>query len=109
MPFSYSGLHAATGPGDGDTTGLESAIEERAAIHTRAALGASDCRTLARAAHTLKGSLGNFAAGAACEASLRLEEAAQQGDLELAQQAWGQLVSEVGKVTAALEQVLGQT
>ena len=73
--------------------------------NTHAALCAGEFPTLARAAHTLKGSLGNFAAGAAFEASLKLEKAAKQSDHEMAQQAWNQLVAEVKKVTVALEQL----
>jgi PAS domain S-box-containing protein len=47
----------------------------------RAALAAGDAPRLRRAAHTVKGGVGHFAAAAASEAAARLEAAARAGDL----------------------------
>jgi HPt (histidine-containing phosphotransfer) domain-containing protein len=48
------------------------------------AVAASDSKKLAQAAHTLKGSVGNFCAKPATEAALRLEMMGRSGDLALA-------------------------
>lgn len=76
---------------------------------TQAALATGDWDTVARAAHTLKGSLGNFGAEAAYDASLKLEKAAKQSDREIAQQAWTRLVRETARVSTALEQMAAES
>jgi two-component system sensor histidine kinase/response regulator len=52
----------------------------------RAALGGADSKTLETAAHTLKGSVGNFAASVPWETALRLELLAKSGQLSGAQE-----------------------
>jgi two-component system sensor histidine kinase/response regulator len=50
-------------------------------VAIREAVACGDARTLERAAHTLKGSVSNFAAPAAAAAVLRLERMGREGDL----------------------------
>ena len=69
---------------------------------TGAALASGDFETLTRAAHTLKGSLRNFAAKEAHEAALALETAARQVNLGTAQEAWALLTIKVGELQSAL-------
>jgi signal transduction histidine kinase/CheY-like chemotaxis protein/HPt (histidine-containing phosphotransfer) domain-containing protein len=74
----------------------------------QAALEACDCQTLARAAHTLKGSLANFSAAGAHEATLALEKAARSDDVEAARLAWTRVVRQVGEVRSALGELANQ-
>jgi HPt (histidine-containing phosphotransfer) domain-containing protein len=66
------------------------------------AVRARDAEALERAAHTLKGSLGNFAAEAAFETALRLEKMGRSGDLTGAEGALQQLVIELERLRPAL-------
>ena len=68
----------------------------------RQAIERQDTRALERAAHTLKGSVGNFAARAAYEAALRLETMARQGDLSQAESAFRALEQELERLTPTL-------
>ena len=68
----------------------------------RSAVHSGDAATLARAAHTLKGCVGNLGAGTAFEAALRLELLAREGRLSEAQRAALELESEVARFEAAL-------
>ena len=68
----------------------------------REALDRGDGRALERSAHTLKGSIGNFTAGAAFEAALRLETLGRAGDLPGAEAAWPALQDEIERLSKAL-------
>lgn len=70
--------------------------------HLRAALAEGDAAALARAAHALKGCLANLGGQAACQAALRLEHLARQGDLNLAGNACAALESEIERFERAL-------
>ena len=72
-------------------------------IHTH--LEAGDGHQLSRAAHRFKGAVSNFDATAAREASDMLETAAQNGDLQQAQEAWAHLKLVMSELTAILERV----
>jgi HPt (histidine-containing phosphotransfer) domain-containing protein len=71
----------------------------------RDAVRRGDAGRLARAAHTLKGMLGNLSASAACEAALRLEQLARQGDLAGTAAAFRALEVEVDRAQAALQEL----
>lgn len=71
-----------------------------AAIHD--ALSHGNAQTLTYAVHTLKGSVGNFAATGAFEASLRLEKLGRQGNLSQAKVALAELEEQL----ACLEPIL---
>jgi HPt (histidine-containing phosphotransfer) domain-containing protein len=61
-----------------------------------------DSPELARAAHSLKGSVSNFAAKDAHEAALRLEMIGRQGDLARAEEALMSLAGEIERLKPAL-------
>ncbi|MGC8834997.1 MAG: Hpt domain-containing protein, partial [Armatimonadota bacterium] len=69
----------------------------------REALDRSDWEALARAAHTLKGSVGNFAAQSSVEAALNLENAAKSGNPVEAELAYSALVTEIDRLRPVLE------
>jgi signal transduction histidine kinase/CheY-like chemotaxis protein/ligand-binding sensor domain-containing protein len=58
---------------------------------------------LERAAHRLKGSVGNFAAKPAFEAAFQLEKIARQGDLDKVPEALSALESQIARLQLALE------
>ena len=62
-----------------------------------------DARGLERAAHALKGSVGNFAAYAAFDAALVLELMGRQGDLTRAEEACTALKAEMRRLQSSLE------
>jgi len=64
---------------------------------------------LARLAHTIKGSAGNFLARASFEAAERLEALAEQGDFLRAQEAMSALEREMQRLTQALLALRGVT
>jgi CheY-like chemotaxis protein len=68
----------------------------------REALTRRDPQALQRAAHTLKGSVANFAAQSAFEAALRLEMMGRQGDLREAEEAYVALQQEIERLEPAL-------
>jgi HPt (histidine-containing phosphotransfer) domain-containing protein len=68
----------------------------------REALGHKDAMTLQRAAHTLKGSVGNFAAGEAVEAAQRLEAIGRAQDWRRAEEAWTALNEAIDRLKPAL-------
>jgi CheY-like chemotaxis protein len=70
------------------------------------AVNRGDAEGLRLAAHSLKGSVGNFAAPAAYEAARRLEEMAREGDLSHVQEAWLSLESEIIRLEPALASTL---
>jgi two-component system, sensor histidine kinase and response regulator len=69
----------------------------------RAAVERGDAAALRLSAHTLKGSLGNFAAARAVEAAKRLEMMGKQGDLSEAPQALVVLEQELDRFLPELE------
>jgi two-component system sensor histidine kinase/response regulator len=64
-----------------------------------------DARAVEKAAHALKGSVANFAAQAAFDAALRLEEIGRSGDLAVAAVALENLEREITRLTPALAKV----
>jgi two-component system, sensor histidine kinase and response regulator len=69
----------------------------------RSAVELKDAPAIERAAHTLKGSVGNFGADAAVQASLKLEVMGRQSDLEHAGEAFRSVEQEIHRVLAAIE------
>ena len=70
----------------------------------RQALERRDAKLLERAAHTLKGSAGNFAAHGVTSAAFNMESVARGGDLTAARQSLGAIESEVARLLPALQQ-----
>ncbi|MBI2834919.1 MAG: response regulator [Acidobacteria bacterium] len=68
----------------------------------KVAIARQDCSTLERAAHFLKGSVGNFCAPAVFEAALRLERMARNGDLSGAEEAAARLEDGIERLRRAL-------
>jgi len=79
----------------------------QASIHDALEHGDSDA--LARAAHTVKGSVANFAAGQAFEAALNLEQTARRGDLTSAAGAVEALDGALEELCEALAGVAKET
>ena len=69
------------------------------------ALTDQDVEKLATSAHSLKGSVGNFAAGRTFLAAQSVERSAREGDLEGARQAFATLNLEIELLKPALEQI----
>jgi HPt (histidine-containing phosphotransfer) domain-containing protein len=67
------------------------------------AVAAGNAEALERAAHTLKGSVGNFGAEAAFEAALRLEKMGRSRDLSGVEAALRALEEEMERLRPALE------
>lgn len=76
---------------------MQAAIEE--------ALAHGDAKALQHAAHTLKGSVGNFGAQAAFDAALALEQMGRQGDLSGAEAALAHLTAEIARLQPVLLQL----
>ncbi|MFH1314371.1 MAG: response regulator [Candidatus Eisenbacteria bacterium] len=68
----------------------------------RQAAADGDCKKLERAAHTIKGSVGNFAARLAFDAAQRVEELGREGDLDHAVEAFKKLEQEIERLKPAL-------
>lgn len=68
----------------------------------RTAVERGDSKALEQVAHALKGAVGNFAATAAFEAALRLEEMGRAGDLTGAEAALARMEMEMERLTEAL-------
>jgi HPt (histidine-containing phosphotransfer) domain-containing protein len=68
----------------------------------RAAIAEGDPRKLKSAAHSLKGSVDNFAAKGAFEQALRLEMLGRHGKLSGAQEACAALESEIDRIKPIL-------
>jgi CheY-like chemotaxis protein/HPt (histidine-containing phosphotransfer) domain-containing protein len=66
---------------------------------------AGDLSRLARAAHTLKGSVSIFAAQAAYDAALRIEKMGRAGNASEFDQAWADLQHETDQLLSAFERV----
>src|SRR6266849_2996371 len=69
----------------------------------REAVARGDARALERAAHTLKGTVSNFAAPAATAAALRLEQMGREGNLAQAGEACAALEAEIERLKPLLE------
>jgi HPt (histidine-containing phosphotransfer) domain-containing protein len=69
------------------------------------AISRGDAEAVARAAHTLKGSAGNFAAQKAFAAAQSMESLGKSGDLSPAQQAFLTLESELALLGARLRKL----
>lgn len=70
------------------------------------AILAEDCEAAARAAHTIKGSVGNFGGRAAAEAAQKLENLARQGDKPAIPGALKMLENEIERLLPALTENL---
>ena len=68
----------------------------------RASITRRDANALERAAHTLKGAVGNFGARSAFEAALRLEVMGRDGDFAKAAEACVELEKEIARLERAL-------
>lgn len=74
----------------------------------RAAVDGREARDLERAAHALKGSVGNFGAQAAYEAAWLLEEIGRSGDLAQSAMALAALETELSYVAVDLEAIIAE-
>jgi HPt (histidine-containing phosphotransfer) domain-containing protein len=72
-------------------------------------LAAKDAKTVERAAHRLKGSLGTLAAMAAHAAALELEVIGRSGDLSHADAAWKSLEHELTRLRPELQRLSEQS
>jgi CheY-like chemotaxis protein len=68
----------------------------------RAGLSQGDAALAQRAAHKLKGTLGNFGAHAAFETAMRLEMQCRAGDMQGVEEVWGVLAKEIERLLPAL-------
>lgn len=68
----------------------------------------TDAALLERAAHSLKGSVGNFGAERAFNAAYRLEVMGREGSLAEAAPAFAELEKEFGKLKDAMKQALSE-
>ena len=68
----------------------------------REAVVSRNAKALERAAHTLKGSVSNFAAEAAFQAALRLEKMGRTGELAGVDQAFATLEAEMERLQPAI-------
>jgi len=75
------------------------------AARIQTALASRDGEELAKAAHALKGSVGNFGAAQAVEAASEIERHGRSGVLSAAQDAWARLDSELVVVRNELERL----
>lgn len=73
----------------------------------RDALSSGDLDLLGRLAHSVKGSVGVFAARESFAAAQGLETAACGGNMGAAQESWVRLNLEIRRLTAALEEKVG--
>ena len=79
---------------------LDSAAELLAEI--RDAVVSRNAKALERAAHTLKGSVGNFAAEATFQAALKLEKMGRAGELNGVDSAFAALETEMQRLQPAI-------
>ena len=75
----------------------------------REALTRRDATKLRQAAHTLKGSVGNFGAREAFELARQLETIAQGQDWEHAEETWAALESAIDRLKPAMAEVCQAT
>ena len=71
----------------------------------RDALSCGDCGTLERVAHSLKGSVSNFAAADAMRAARELEELARARNVDRVHEACAKVDVEVTRLAAALREI----
>ena len=71
----------------------------------RQAIDQRDGARVARAAHTLKGSVGAFSAGPSAEAARRMEDVGREQKWDRAEEAWGRLDEAVNGLRAALAEL----
>jgi CheY-like chemotaxis protein len=71
-----------------------------------AAIANADRARLRRAAHTLKGALGNLCAAPACQAARRLEVLGREGDLTTADEAYRALCEEMERLSKELAELV---
>jgi CheY-like chemotaxis protein len=74
----------------------------------REAITARDGSAIERAAHNLKGSVGNFAAQPAFEAALKLEVLGRNGSLSEAEPAYCELEKEIERLKSAMANLIGR-
>lgn len=74
----------------------------------RSAVARADAPGVEIAAHTLKGAVSNFAAGAARDAAGRLEALGRDGAVENAEGVYEELVREMRRLEAALRALIGR-
>ena len=67
-----------------------------------------DSEAVTRAAHSLKGSVGNFNARGAFEAALSIETAGRSGDLSQAPRYFDALQAELARLVPALQQLAAE-
>jgi two-component system sensor histidine kinase/response regulator len=73
----------------------------------REAVTARDATAIERAAHKLKGSVGNFAAQPAFEAALKLEVLGRDGSLSEAEPAHAELENKIERLKSAMAKLIG--
>jgi two-component system sensor histidine kinase/response regulator len=69
----------------------------------RAALDATDCDAVRRAAHALRGAASNFNASTVVDAAWKLEQMAQAGELRDGEAAWATLSAGAAQLATLLE------
>jgi HPt (histidine-containing phosphotransfer) domain-containing protein len=105
-------LDAALARMDGDLDLLKELIRiflddyPRLLDEIRSALEKGDGNRLERAAHALKGSVGNFGAKATLEKSLQLENMGRESRLERAQDTFAMLVQSIEQLIPTLSELL---
>ena len=75
----------------------------------RESIAHRDGKGLERAAHELKGAVGNFGARYALDCSLKLEQTGRSGDFSNAEKGYLQLEKEIGCLTQALAALKEET
>jgi two-component system, sensor histidine kinase and response regulator len=97
---------------DGDVELLQQAMEifcqnyPKQIAQLRAAVERGDCESLARSAHTMKGSVGTLGGVAAARAALNLEEMGRARNLQNALEACISLESEIERLMPALSELV---
>ena len=86
----------------GEVAGVFLKDSPKLIVKIRTALNQGDSQALDHAAHSLKGSVSNFAAPAAYEAASRLETMGRQSDLTNAEDAFQTLQSEIENLVPSL-------
>jgi two-component system sensor histidine kinase/response regulator len=90
-----------------EVVGMFMTESENSLAAVRKAIDDKSATGLDRAAHTLKGMVGNFGARAAVERALKLELMGKKADLTGAEEAFSSLQEELARVKRALEQFAG--
>ena len=104
-------LNVAQAHLDGDTEFLEEMAglfcdnAPKMLSQLRDALASRDGKALERAAHALKGAVGNFGAKDAFETAAKVEEMAREGKMEGVEEACASLQDRVAEVSLALESI----